>query len=65
MPVRIYANEIHRERYLELKNIIDNVSQEDFLKFKDMHFDKIIMNPPFSKNQDIKHILHAYSLLEE
>jgi len=65
MPVKIYANEIHRERYLELKNIIDHVSQEDFLKFKDIRFNKIIMNPPFSKNQDIKHILHAYSLLEE
>lgn len=23
-------------------------------------FDKIIMNPPFSKQQDVKHVLHAY-----
>jgi 16S rRNA G1207 methylase RsmC len=23
------------------------------------------MNPPFSKSQDVKHILHAYSMLAE
>ena len=27
-------------------------------------FDKIVMNPPFSNNQDVKHILHAYSCLK-
>jgi len=27
--------------------------------------DKIVMNPPFTKSQDVKHILHAYSLLKE
>jgi hypothetical protein len=29
----------------------------------DMKFSKIVMNPPFSSSQDVKHILHAYSLL--
>lgn len=37
-------------------------SCQNFLKTNDK-FDKIIMNPPFTKQQDINHILHAYSLL--
>jgi 16S rRNA G1207 methylase RsmC len=61
----LYANEIHRERYLELLSILDKVSQDDFLNFKEMKFDKFIMNPPFSKSQDVKHILKAYELLNE
>ena len=28
-------------------------------------FDRVIMNPPFSKSQDVKHILHAYKMLAE
>jgi predicted RNA methylase len=35
----------------------------DFLEFTGMKFNKIIMNPPFTKQQDIDHVLHAYSLL--
>lgn len=38
---------------------------QDFLSFSWYEFSKIIMNPPFSKSQDIKHILHAYSLLAD
>lgn len=34
----------------------------DFLTHK-WEYDKIVMNPPFAKSQDVKHILHAYSLL--
>ncbi len=36
----------------------------DFLTHR-WEWDKIIMNPPFSKSQDVKHILHAYSLLTD
>jgi 16S rRNA G1207 methylase RsmC len=32
---------------------------------KELQFNKIVANPPFSKNQDVKHILHMYELLEE
>ncbi|WP_299835491.1 zincin-like metallopeptidase domain-containing protein [uncultured Tenacibaculum sp.] len=28
-------------------------------------YDVIIMNPPFEKNQDIEHVMHAYSLLND
>ena len=44
------------------------VINRDFLDcyIKDLwKFNKIIANPPFSKNQDVKHILHMYDLLEE
>ena len=40
-----------------------NVQQGDFLEYKTKH-DIIVMNPPFSKNRDIDHVLHAWSLLK-
>jgi hypothetical protein len=63
--IKIYANEIYRDRYLELLKILDKVSQDDFLNFNNMYFDKFIMNPPFAKSQDVKHILKAYELLKD
>jgi len=44
------------------------VINKDFLDcyIKDLwKFDKIIANPPFSKSQDAKHILHMYDLLKK
>ncbi len=35
----------------------------DFLEIEQITYDKIIANPPFSKNQDIDHIRKMYSLL--
>jgi type I restriction-modification system DNA methylase subunit len=63
--IKLYANEIHRDRYLELTKILELVSQSDFLHFENMDFDKFVMNPPFSKSQDVKHILKAYELLRK
>lgn len=40
-----------------------NLLGDDFLKARNNHFDKIIANPPFSKNQDIKHIYKMYECL--
>jgi 16S rRNA G1207 methylase RsmC len=37
----------------------------DFLSLDERSFDKIIANPPFSKSQDVKHILHMYELLAD
>ena len=37
---------------------------DDFLKLHGKRFDRIVMNPPFSKQQDVDHVLHARSLLE-
>jgi type I restriction-modification system DNA methylase subunit len=48
---------------LELKGY--NVVSQDFLQYnKQGYYDAIIMNPPFSKNQDITHLQHAYKLLQ-
>lgn len=37
---------------------------DDFLKCKDQQFNKIIANPPFSKKQDIDHILNMWKVLK-
>ena len=42
-----------------------NKSFEDAMDDNDLtFFDRIIMNPPFSQQRDIKHILYAYNLLK-
>lgn len=38
----------------------------DFLEYEsDEKFDRIIMNPPFTKHQDVKHVMKAYEILAE
>ncbi|MFD0587776.1 methyltransferase [Paenibacillus sp. GCM10027627] len=47
---------------LELKNY--KLVSNDFMEYgKYNHYDKIIMNPPFERNQDIQHVQHAYKCL--
>src|SRR5690606_12977352 len=42
-----------------------NLIGNDFLELPtDEKYDRIVMNPPFSKNQDIDHVSHAYSMLK-
>ncbi len=36
---------------------------DDFLACDSTKYDVIIMNPPFEKDQDIEHVLHAYEIL--
>lgn len=63
--------ELDEQKCYELINRQFKTINEDFLKFNESHvdfdtkFDKIIANPPFSKSQDVKHILHMYDLLNE
>ncbi|ABO35564.1 domain of unknown function DUF1738 [Methanococcus maripaludis C5] len=49
-----------------LQNILNKKGFEtlesDFLEFNGK-YDKIIMNPPFEKGQDVDHVRHAYNLL--
>ncbi|GGJ44531.1 hypothetical protein [Deinococcus roseus] len=40
------------------------VQQGDFMEFRGEVFDRVVMNPPFEKHQDISHVQHAYSLLK-
>ncbi len=59
--------ELMPQNKLELESINTAVIiGEDFLKHtENVLFDKIIANPPFSKNQDIDHILHMHKLLND
>jgi len=41
-----------------------DVTHRDFLEYSVEGYDKIVMNPPFEKGQDIKHVQHAYRLLK-
>jgi phospholipid N-methyltransferase len=62
----ITAIEINQELCGLLKSNFPNVDtiQRDFLSFSTrIIYDKIIMNPPFEKGSDIKHIKHALSML--
>ncbi len=43
-----------------------SIAQDDFLRLAPMlkeHFDVILMNPPFSRNQDVEHVNAAIQLL--
>lgn len=46
-----------------LKEKGHNIVGSDFLEHKG-EYDRIVMNPPFEKGQDIDHVRHAYDLLK-
>lgn len=63
----VFCVEINKdmERYLAEKPYTHIIA--DFLSLAPgqvVEFDRIVMNPPFSKQQDIDHIYHAYDLLK-
>ena len=43
----------------------DNIAFTDFLKYEFTGVNKIIMNPPFERQADIDHVLHAYKYLNK
>jgi hypothetical protein len=51
-----------------LREVLDakgyNVVAHDFIQYTGKKYDRIIMNPPFSKGLDIQHVHHAYSMLK-
>jgi len=48
-----------------IKKGYNNIKQADFLELSFTKLiDKIIMNPPFTKGQDVRHILHAWNWLK-
>lgn len=53
----------NKEILLKLKNI--NLIGDDFTKGCPSKYNKIIANPPFAKNQDIKHVRMMYERLEQ
>lgn len=57
--------ELNEQNVAALKEKGYDVQMGDFLETKEIVVDKIIMNPPFTKQQDIDHILHAFSCLKD
>lgn len=49
--------------YLNQSALQFNLIGEDFLKHENKTYTKIIANPPFTKNQDIKHLMEMYNCL--
>lgn len=67
-PDRVECYEIMNINRTKLRNsgIEHKMLGNDFLQAPDEPlYDKIIANPPFSKNQDIDHIYKMYSLLKD
>lgn len=57
--------ELMPENAAVLKSKGYEVAEGDFLKMDfPERFDRIIANPPFTKNQDIDHVLHMYEFLD-
>lgn len=63
----IYLNDIRPDFCRTLSDQgYANITNKDFLTMEsplDKHFDRIVMNPPFNHQADIKHVTHAYNLL--
>lgn len=63
----LYPNVSVIECNSRLREILEekglDIVEWDFLQHTEK-YDKIVMNPPFEKGQDIEHVMHAYSLLE-
>lgn len=60
---RLFANDINPKfRDVLLANGYTNVGCDDFLRFTfaNRFVDRIIMNPPFTRQQDVDHITHAF-----
>jgi hypothetical protein len=52
-------------QYLRELGWLDSVIEADFLDVLPApNFDRVLMNPPFSKGQDIKHVTHAIGFLK-
>jgi len=63
LPKSLTVIELDESNMRHLKEFNPLIGQ-DFLTWKtNRRFDKIVMNPPFCKKQDIKHIMKAWELL--
>jgi protein-L-isoaspartate O-methyltransferase len=66
-PATLQCVEINYNLAQRLEQFGYNVAQHDFLDFHGTEvgsFDRILMNPPFSNADDIKHIEHAWQMLK-
>jgi hypothetical protein len=68
LEVRPNAEVVAVEQHATLAALVPGCHCVDFLRTSPLGgalgtFDAVIMNPPFSKGQDAKHVLHAYGFL--
>lgn len=61
---QIITVELNQDNASVLRNKGYDVIQENFLEVNNLKYSKVVMNPPFSKQQDIDHVLHAYKQLD-
>lgn len=71
---QVVAVELDPDKCTKLKERYDSsvtVIQGDFLRFNNCiggkvnWFDRVIMNPPFRAGQDVKHVRHAYNIMQD
>lgn len=61
----VTAVELFGKNFEVVGLLADEAMHDDFLTMKPLPiYDRVIMNPPFSKQADIKHILHAVEFLK-
>lgn len=62
----VWCIELNPEDACTLKALgFNEIAVVDFLQFdSDRRFDRIVMNPPFTGAQDIKHVTHAFRFLK-
>jgi len=59
----VAAYELWDKNVAELRKLGLPVIAGDFLLQCDVTFDRIVMNPPFTRGQDVDHVVHAWNLL--
>lgn len=61
----VHVIELNPKMYEKLESKFQMSMHQDFLQVEPKElYDKVVMNPPFSKQQDVDHILHAYRSLK-
>jgi len=61
---KVSVCEINWNAQQVLANLGFPIACADFLDYNpDVRYNRIVMNPPFSHEQDIKHVMHAYKML--
>ncbi|HEX3151224.1 MAG TPA: N-6 DNA methylase [Gemmataceae bacterium] len=62
---QVQCVELNSESVKELKRLDFPTVQADFLTYDTSNrYDRIIMNPPFAQDQDVKHVTHALKFLK-
>ncbi|HEX5426565.1 MAG TPA: hypothetical protein VFW94_23660 [Candidatus Acidoferrales bacterium] len=61
---RLHCFEIDETHCRELSQIAKSIHKADFLSIEPCaEYDRVVMNPPYAKQADIRHVLHAMKFL--